>query len=227
MRDSKSCKHLCECGKEWSCREEFNSETCTLSSLWIASGKAVHTVHKRFDFYSGEKTFSCPWCFEEKHRWYSKEQNGRIHLRKLSFKAMIQKMEEDRNRGKLSGAEISEISAKEEAMCKDMSLEELERHYQDVLEKLERWKVIALTVRKLKTEKEIEEQSKVFQCLSKEEFEESKRRSQYQAAKQAVAAVRKSKAEKLIEDWAARIMKSNPKLSREEALERAKKMIAD
>lgn len=250
------CQHYCvTCGVAWSCQDfgihipgstvEIN-EPCIFrpANIWLAKGKSLFTVSMQFD-----TTQVCPKCYAEQRRWYSREfpkhlwdkdnsrcsrcgaeeNNGSCHspkLDKLSFKGMLKKMDDDTKRGRLDPRRIVELQLDEEGMIKNMTPEAREVHYNDLLQKMELFRTRALAARRVMTDLELEELCKVSE-EDRAAFEVSKKKRAAERRGVDVTAVRKDKTQKLIADWAARIMKSNPNLSVEQATEKAKKLVAD
>lgn len=241
------CKHQCKCGVVWS-HQDFPIRgeevpvfgDCPWPQLYGPNGKLLYS-----------ETQACPSCYAEKSRWYTKihqshlwdkdnerclrcgtEENiGKCYgkrVEKLSFKEMMQKVEETARTGKLSNERIAELQLDEEGIfnllkVKDMPEQELEQHYNDLLEKMEAFRVRALRFRQLKTDYDIEEMSKVSDA-DRAEFEAAKQRRAAARKQPDVAAIRRSKQEKMVESFARRILNSNPNMTHEEAVERATKM---
>ncbi len=196
-----------------------------------------------------EHVEACPKCIELKRRWYSRVFDSHIwnkekeccvrcgatvnegkcvtdHQERLSFKEMEDKMQDQYNGGKLTAREIVEAQLAVEnefnMLVAEMDQQKLEDFYNDILRKMEMFRVRALRFRQLKTDHEIKELSRV----PEQDREEYKRQLKERATHTTVAAVRRSKTEKMIESFAKKLKESNPNISIEEATERAKKLFA-
>jgi hypothetical protein len=220
-------------------------EPCPFPQLYDAVGKLVF-----------EQTKVCPRCYEGKrrflrfdcpvHTWQSdlcihcgvqkNEDNQRDRckaalLGKLKFEEYLKHMEQDSKNESLQGREIIEAQLAEEGifnlLVQDMDLDKLEQHYNDLKKMIEVYRVKALKFRQLKMDWDIERLNTATD-EDRAAFDEAKKRKRAELAdkKPVAAAIRQNREEKMVNSFADKMMVGNPNLSREDAVARARKMLA-
>ena len=218
------CQHLCKCGASWS-HQEFGNvisesitrfDPCPFPELYDSRGQSVHLY-----------TLACPTCYVQESR---KRTNG--HDKLLSPKGVISQMDEQSKRGQLTAQAIIAIQLEEEAifnlLVKDLDDEQMELHYTHLLEMRQEYQARALHYRQLKQDYDIEQMSKCSDAdrAAFEELKAKKVAERKEKAGPSIAAVRQSRQQKYITDWADKMQAGVPGLTREEALERATKMFS-
>jgi hypothetical protein len=159
-----------------------------------------------------------------------KRTNG--HDKLLSPKGVISQMDEQSKRGQLTAQAIIAIQLEEEAifnlLVKDLDDEQMELHYTHLLEMRQEYQARALHYRQLKQDYDIEQMSKCSDAdrAAFEELKAKKVAERKEKAGPSIAAVRQSRQQKYITDWADKMQAGVPGLTREEALERATKMFS-
>ena len=221
------CQHLCKCGASWSHQEFGNviSESITRfdpcpypqgHELFGPKGESVYKF-----------TLACPTCYVQESR---KRTNG--HGKLLSPKGIISQMDEMAKKGSLTAQVVIAIQLHEEAefamLVADMDDAALEQHHDDLLKKMEEYRVRTLRFNQLKRDYDIEQMSKCSDAdrAAFEELKAKKVAERKEKAGPSIAAVRQSRQQKYITDWANKMQAGVPGLTREEALERATKMFS-
>jgi hypothetical protein len=253
MKETTMCQHTCKCGKVWSHQDfgyPITGDITSFAPCPFGLGQTLYGPNGKLVY---EHTEVCTHCYAEaQHKmnvdalistwaYGIQRTNPQLSPEDALVRAEAlaaskgytngkqKAMNKPTKPGTLDVRRIVEIQLEEEGIFKllvaEMDDEKLEAHYHDLLEKMELFRVRALRYRQLKKDYDIEQLCKVSDA-DRAEFEEAKKRRDASKHTVNVAAVRKDKTEKMVESFAKQIMASNPKLSLEKAIERAKSMFA-
>ena len=228
------CQHLCKCGLQWS-HQEFGEvitpsvtkyNPCPFPLVYDCTGQVLYDVSTG----KGEHmhTAMCPHCYESESR---KRRNGRGEV--LSPREAIKQMDNNTRRGALTPQEIGSTQLEVETIfnmfVRDMNDEQLENHYTELLKREARARIYSLHFRRLKIDYDIEQMSK---CSDTDRADFERLKSERHVSKSATRdaatthAAKQNKKQKGMTFFVKSIMSANPKMTHEEALERAHKLYA-